>query len=353
MGKNILIVYTNYSTFVAKDFEFLSQHFEVDKYQFKSSKNIFLLTISFLKQFIFLLFNLFKYESIFIWFSDYHSSLPVFFSRTFNKKSFLVIGGYDATGLEEISYGIFYSNFIRKAFNKYSIKNAHYLFPVDKSLVSSNNFYASKTEELLPMGIKHIVKNPKGEIVVLPTGYDINFWKKDKSITREESVVCIAGIKNKNTWILKGGDLLLEIAKITPNVNFYFYGIDDNFKTELLKEQIPHNFNILGYIKNENLPQIYSKHKVYAQFSLSEGLPNVLCEAMLCECIPVGSNVNGIPNAINNPRFILKVKDILKAKEIILEAINIDEPLGEISRNSIITNFNEKKRQTILLQYLN
>src|SRR5207247_6894113 len=47
-------------------------------------------------QFYFLLFNIYKFKIVFIWFADYHSLLPVFFSRLFNKKCVINIGGYDA-----------------------------------------------------------------------------------------------------------------------------------------------------------------------------------------------------------------------------------------------------------------
>ena len=67
----------------------------------------------------------------------------------------------------------------------------------------------------------------------------------------------------------------------------------------------------------DELLNYFQRAKVFCQFSFSEGLPNTLCEAMLCECIPVGSNVNGIPKAIGDYGYILQLKDVNKAKELV------------------------------------
>src|SRR5207247_6663142 len=80
-------------------------------------------------QFYFLMFNIYKFKIVFIWFADYHSLLPVFFSRLFNKKCVINIGGYDA---DEILNGTPRS--IKEKFRKfcvsYSVRNSAKLIPV-------------------------------------------------------------------------------------------------------------------------------------------------------------------------------------------------------------------------------
>ena len=55
-----------------------------------------------------------------------------------------------------------------------------------------------------------------------------------------------------------------------------------------------------------------STHLLFSETN-NRGLPNVLCEAMLCECIPIGNKVFGIPEVIGDTGFIFEgTKDIDK-----------------------------------------
>ena len=73
-------------------------------------------------------------------------------------------------------------------------------------------------------------------------------------------------------------------------------------------------------------------------FSMREGLPNVVCEAMLSECIPVGFSNGGIPVAIGDAGYILKEKTIESAKKAIRIAMK-NEELGKAARQRIIKKF--------------
>jgi glycosyltransferase involved in cell wall biosynthesis len=50
---------------------------------------------------------------------------------------------------------------------------------------------------------------------------------------------------------------------------------------------------------------------------MREGLPNALCEAMLCGCVPVGTKRNGIPTAIGDCGFYVPYDDPKAAAEAI------------------------------------
>ena len=85
--------------------------------------------------------------------------------------------------------------------------------------------------------------------------------------------------------------------------------INNQLKSDItyLKLKYHKNFNLgdnvslLPALDRKDLVTHYNTTSIYAQLSRSEGLPNVLCEAMLCGCIPVGSPVFGIPKAVTIP----------------------------------------------------
>ncbi|HOI79489.1 MAG TPA: glycosyltransferase family 4 protein [Petrimonas sp.] len=342
--KKVLLVYPNYSSFVKTDFEILSSEFEVTRYHFQPVKGALRTLRELMKQFVFLLFNLRKFNFVFIWFADTHAFGPVLFGNLLKIKSAVVIGGFDAVSLPEIKYGLYCSNQIRQFLGKYAVKHASYLLPVDESLIENTNYFADPAGKGLPVGVKKFVPGIKGKIIVVPTGYDTDFWQPTKGVVRKKSVVTVAAITNWQRWYLKGCDFLSQIASKMPETEFYIYGISNAMFEELQKIALPDNLYLNGLVSTEKLPAIYSAHQIYAQLSLSEGLPNVLCEAILCGCIPIGSNVNGIPRIIENKGLIIKNQKKTEAINAILYAQKISDIEIEKNRTLIISQFDKNKR---------
>ena len=121
-------------TFIENDYIILKEYYFVENYFFLSQKG-FLNLISLIKQFFFLVFNISKYDVVFIWFADYHAFLPILFSKIFYKKSILIIGGYDAEKSKEFNYGVHISKF-RSLLVKKCCDLATKILPVSNTVYS-------------------------------------------------------------------------------------------------------------------------------------------------------------------------------------------------------------------------
>ena len=76
-------------------------------------------------------------------------------------------------------------------------------------------------------------------------------------------------------------------------------------------------------------------------------MPNTLSEAMLLECIPVGSNVNGIPDAIGDTGIIVKKRLAEDLERAILEALALNT--GKAARQRVLDLFSFNLREEKLL----
>ena len=277
--KSILFVYVNYSSFVKTDFEILTTFANVTKYQFKPGKGIIRTGIELMKEFIFLIFNGYKFDSVFLWFSDYHSLLPVLFAKIFRKKSFVVIGGYDVSKLDEFKYGAF-THPIRAFFTRNTFRYVDICFPVADTLRK-----------------KLLIINPKSKAETIATSVDsekFNF----SDYERPKRIITVSATENHQRLMVKGLDRFRELASHLPEFEFLIIGAMEAVKSYF--EPLSANLILLPPQQFDQLAKYYQGASFYAQLSRSEGLPNALCEAMLCGCIPVGTNVGDIKFTIGN-----------------------------------------------------
>ena len=329
--KKALLVYTSLSSFVKTDYEILSKRYNVTKYQFNSSKKLFKMIFEQLKLKIFLLLNIWKCDFMYCWFADYHSFLPILFGKIIGKKTFLVLGGYDVTYIPELKYGSF-SNPIRKFCAKYSIKYA------TLNLSVSDNIKRDALERV-----------PKAKIQNIYTGYSKDKFSSN-NIVKKNVVLSVGSADTLQRIKIKGIDFFIEVARKMPNYKFIVVGVSE--KALRFLNNVPINVEIIGKIEQERLIKYYQKAKVYAQFSIREGLPNAICESMLCECIPVGFNNGGIPIAIGDCGFILDEKNVNKAIEMIQKAMNSSDSRGREARGRIIDNFSLENREREIIKIL-
>jgi glycosyltransferase involved in cell wall biosynthesis len=150
---------------------------------------------------------------------------------------------------------------------------------------------------------------------------------------------------------VKGVPFLLDTAKRMTDVRFILVGPSRHLLPHL-RADAPPNVEIVPYVEQDELLAFYQRAKVYCQPSYSEGLPNALCEAMLCECIPVGTAVGGIPTAMQGIGFLVPYGDVHALVEAITQALAAPSSVGHRARAHIAENFTLSHRENALLRTL-
>lgn len=338
----ILYITSIETAFTLRDKEMLTTHFKLSSVTFTDKAS--LLPLYFIIQFIQLMVYLPFTSQYLCFFGGYHTVLPVIFGKIFHKRVIIQCGGTDAMHLPHINYGNYRKKWLKKA-TIFSFKNCSLILPVSTALMKSIYTYdplASREQGLL-----NLIPRLKTPIEVLHNGFDHDFWT-DSQVEKEPNtfVTVATGISKKNRASVKGIDLILELAQFFKEHTFVLVG-DIHFKTTLS------NIIVKPTLPKEEVKLIFQKSQFYLQVSTSEGFPNSLAEAMLCGCVPIGSDVGEIRNIIGESGFVLKHKDINELIQIItnLSLSNLTA-LRKNARKNIVKRFPYLKRKEKMIEIL-
>jgi len=342
LRKTIVYIYPSLSSFVKNDLALLRKKFNVliNTYAWNKKYNT---PFFLLHQFFFLIFNINKCSAIFISSGGYWSLLPTLMGKLTKTNVYIILNGSDCASIPPYNYGVL-RKFPLKQFCKYSYSMASKLLPVSSSLIHIKNLYYSD-DKYSTQGFKHFFPKTTTETMVLHNGCDSNFWTRINTIKRDPN--SFIAVFSESQFYLKGGDMIVEMAKIFPQLNFYIAGCN---RPNNQNKKID-NLYFLGKLSPEEIRERYSTCQFHLQLSVFEGFGCALAEAMLCECIPIGSSVNIIPEIIGNTGLIVQHKEISELVSIIKQALSINnkDELGKKARKRIINNYNIKKREQRLL----
>jgi glycosyltransferase involved in cell wall biosynthesis len=348
----ILYVRNSNIGFPLLDQKILEKQFRVVTFLIKETKSRLLVFYRFILLFFFILFNAYCAKALITWFADYHSAIMVFLGKLLRIKVIIFTGGMEAICYPELKKGAYYKK-IRSKFVKYVLANADLVIPNHKSLLYHENFYYDSKGK--KDGILYYNPGIKTKIVIIPNGIDTRKFFRDESIIKNERMILTVGTMHSvYDFINKGFDLFVEIARRNSDLEFILIGIKMQFLPWI--EESYHiseitNLKVILFSSNsEILFDYYNKSKVFVQASITEGMPNTLNEAMLCECIPVGSNVNGIPDAIGDTGIIILKRSVLELEKAVYQALNLKT--GTKARNHVLEHFSLEKREEKLLKVL-
>lgn len=332
---HLLMVYDKRTTFVRRDIDILAKDMVVDEFHFTNTPK-WKAPISLLMLFLKLLFSANKIDVVMCQSAGYLSYAPSILKRFSRFKVVIIAIGTDSAKLPEIGYG-HYCKSPLSWFTSASYKRCDLILPVHKSLEKDRYRY---DEIAFPnQGFSQLTKGIKTRVVEVVNGYDHQtFVQKTAIAPREISFLTVAVKVGSASYYRKGFDLLMKLASLLPE---YRFTIVSEFPKQ---EPIPSNVTIIDNITQEELVEVYNNHRFYLQLSMFEGFPNALCEAMLCGCIPIGSDVAGIPDIIGQEGYILKKKDPKLLLELTRIAIGESESKQLNPRKRIVDNFPIERR---------
>jgi len=318
----ILFTSTHVPSFIREDVEILQEHFHVDHLITRGWTSLFTIPARILRA-----------DATFTWFASVYSALVVLFARLLHKQSVIVVGGVDVAKYPEINYGIWLTPW-KAVLVKYALRNARKVLIVDPF----------QRQEAM-----RLAAYDGGNIEYVPTGYDPNFWISSGS--KEPMVLMVAACQDEGRMRTKGVDFLLGAAALLPDTKFLLVGLGKE-TVERVRHLASSNVEVVPFVQRNELLGYYQRARVYCQTSYIEGLPNSLCEAMLCGCIPVGTNVGGIPTAISDIGFLVEYGDTAGLGKAIRDALLAPDSVGIRAREHIAKNFTLQRREEALVRIL-
>ncbi len=343
----ILYVKPSDSTFVRIDQEILEKHYPLEVFRVDFGSQ-WLLLKSLVRLAFFMLWNRRRFNLVYTRFADYHSGMLSLLCRLLGKELLVVIGGYDVYHLPEFRYGA-HAGKIRGWFARTTLMKAHYLLPNSPALVHEINHYAS--DPPVEAGIERFAPGSKALVKVVPNGFKPGIWKAGIAGQERRTVLSVAIIDGMTTFHIKGAGYFIELARSMPEQKFVFVGMAKEFAVQH-NLSIPANLELVATLPPRDLLAIYQSARVFCIFSLTEGMPNALCEAMLCECIPVGSQVSIIPEIIGNSGYVVSRRDINDMKEAVNRALQLPDEYGRKARERILENYSFERREKELTELL-
>jgi len=243
-----------------------------------------------------LLFNLIWCNTIVVWFASSHAFPVILLNYFYNKRLIIIAGGFDVANVSNINYGAMRGK-SRAKLGKWLLSRAHSVIAVSKS----NKQEIIKNGSVAPKKIS-LIYNAIPETIIT-------------HIVEKKNQVLTVGEVNEETYLRKGLDRFIEVAKKMPTIQFIHIGKWTDKKGNSSREIIdyvksisPSNINYLGYVETKELEKYYEESKIYLQLSRHEAFGVSVVEAMKYHCIPIVTNVFALPEVVGKCGYIVRNK---------------------------------------------
>ncbi len=319
MKAKLFFVSSYASHFVLEDLEILQKHFRVEKLILAGkSKSNFQKMINSIE----IIFAVMRHDIVYCWFADFSSFIAVLLAWILNKKSVIMVGGYETSNLP--NYGGMQSRSAK--YIRFAIKKAD-------TVITVSNFIA---KEMINLNLR---EDPR--VIHLATTYK-NFK------TQKKKIIVTCGSATENLYKIKGIDIFVRATTNLKSYKKIVIGeFDPNVKDELLKSNPDLEF--AGRMAHADFLTLLSETEIYCQFSRRESFGMALLEALNCNCKAVISNCGALPEVAGDKAIIADINVIESCRAAIKK--NLIRQIPD-NKKWITKNFSLQKREQNLLKIL-
>jgi len=255
-------------------------------------------------------------------------TLPLIPTKLFNKKTVIMLSGYS------IKYE-------KDTLSKIATK----LCTINLNLVDKIILYSPRLID------EWNLKKYSHKILIAPRHF-LNFsnFKLSTEFTQRNDLIGYVGRLSEEKGILNFVKSIPLLLKQKPCLNILIIGDGDlknNVKNYLSNNSLEDNVKLVGWSSNEDLPKYLNLLKLLVIPSYTEGLPNVMLEAMACGTPVLATKVGAIPDIIKDEEtgFLMKNNSPECIAENIIRALEFPnlETIVTKSKKFVENNFTYEK----------
>lgn len=188
---------------------------------------------------------------------------------------------------------------------------------------------------------EHGLQKYKHKILIAHKHFlDFDKFRTKRGFNERGNLIGYIGRLSKAKGVLNFLDAIPRILEEKSDVEFVIVGdgqLQDKIEKYLDERNLKSKVKLLGWIPHDELPQYLNELKLLVLPSYTEGLPNIMLEAMTCGTPVLATCVGAIPDVIKDKEtgFIMKNNSPECIARNVIRALNHSN-LEKIARNARI-----------------
>lgn len=167
---------------------------------------------------------------------------------------------------------------------------------------------------------------------------DFNEFKIEKPLSRRNNLIGYIGRLSQEKGILNFMEAIPKVLELKENIQFIIGG-DGQLRTKveqyLDEKKLNNETRFIGWIAHDKLPKYLNDLKLLVLPSYTEGLPNIMLEAMACGTPVLATPVGAIPDVIKDKEtgFIMEDNSPRCIARNVIRALNYPKLEG-VTKNA-------------------